>query len=156
MIAGARGGAGTEETSATALTRLAKAHAYAIGFDLVGIAALGPAETSREFEAWLAEGRAGTMHYLARGAEKRRDSRLPLPGTTHAIVVALFVGRLSLGPERLRVDALLFALQPLKLQPKGALFDLARRALPVHLRHAEVVVGGGVFRHLRNGRSFEP
>ena len=89
VIAEERGCAGAEETSATVLSRLAKAHAYAIGFDLVGIAALGPAETSREFETWLAEGRAGTMQYLARGAEKRRDTRLPLPGTTHAIVVAL-------------------------------------------------------------------
>ena len=99
MIAPARGRVGAEETNATELARLAKAHAYAIGFDLVGIAALGPAETSPEFEAWLAEGRAGTMQYLARGAEKRRDTRLPLPGTTHAIVVALdYGGREPSGP----------------------------------------------------------
>ena len=78
--------------NATELARLAKAHAYAVGFDLVGIAALGPAETAREFDAWLAAGRAGAMHYLERGAEKRRDTRLPLPGTTHAIVVALDYG----------------------------------------------------------------
>jgi epoxyqueuosine reductase len=79
--------------------RLAKAHAYAIGFDLVGISALGPAETAREFDAWLAEGRAGTMHYLERGAEKRRDTRRPLPGTTHAVVVALdYGGREPNGP----------------------------------------------------------
>jgi epoxyqueuosine reductase len=77
---------------AAELARLAKAHAYAIGFDLVGIATLGPAETAREFDAWLAAGRAGAMHYLERGAEKRRDTRLPLPGTTHAIVVALDYG----------------------------------------------------------------
>ena len=32
------------------------------------------------------------MHYLERGAEKRRDTRLPVPGTTHAIVVALDYG----------------------------------------------------------------
>ncbi|HEU4720299.1 MAG TPA: tRNA epoxyqueuosine(34) reductase QueG [Gemmatimonadaceae bacterium] len=81
------------------LARLAKAHAYAIGFDLVGIAALGPAETSPEFEAWLAQGRAGTMQYLERGAAKRRDTRLPLPGTTHAIVVGLdYGGREPSGP----------------------------------------------------------
>ncbi|HKH91748.1 MAG TPA: tRNA epoxyqueuosine(34) reductase QueG [Gemmatimonadaceae bacterium] len=84
---------------AAELARLAKAHAYAIGFDLVGIAALGPAETSREFEAWLVEGRAGTMAYLERGAEKRRDTRLPLPGTTHALVAALdYGGREPSGP----------------------------------------------------------
>jgi len=84
---------------ATELSRLAKAHAYAIGFDLVGIAALGPAETAPEFDAWLRDGRAGAMHYLERGAEKRRDTRLPLPGTTHAIVVALdYGGREPSGP----------------------------------------------------------
>jgi len=99
VIVRARACAGAEETSAAALSRLAKAHAYAIGFDLVGITALGPVETSREFEAWLAEGRAGTMQYLARGAEKRRDTRLPLPGTTHAVVVALdYGGREPSGP----------------------------------------------------------
>ena len=80
------------ETNAAELARLAKAHAYAIGFDLAGIAALGPAETAPEFAAWLADGRAGAMHYLERGAEKRRDTRLPLPGTTHAVVVGLDYG----------------------------------------------------------------
>jgi epoxyqueuosine reductase len=97
--AGVRDRACAQEVDATELARLAKAHAYAIGFDLVGIAALGPAETSPEFEAWLREGRAGTMAYLERGAEKRRDTRLPLPGTTHAIVVALdYGGREPSGP----------------------------------------------------------
>jgi len=96
---GAPGTVGRQRADATELARLAKAHAYAIGFDLVGIAALGPAETSPEFEAWLHEGRAGTMAYLERGAEKRRDTRLPLPGTTHAIVVALdYGGREPSGP----------------------------------------------------------
>jgi len=74
------------------LSRLAKGHAFALGFDLVGVAQLGPAETSRAFEDWLDAGQAGTMGYLARGAEKRRDTRRPLPGTTHAIVVALDYG----------------------------------------------------------------
>jgi epoxyqueuosine reductase len=84
---------------AAELSRLAKAHAFALGFDLAGIATLGPAETSAAFEEWLGEGRAGTMAYLARGAEKRRDTRLPLPGTTHAIVVALdYGGREPSGP----------------------------------------------------------
>ncbi len=72
--------------------RIAKAHAYALGFDLVGITSLGPVQTAPMFEEWLAEGRAGEMHYLERGAEKRRDSRRPLPGTTHAVVVALDYG----------------------------------------------------------------
>jgi epoxyqueuosine reductase len=77
---------------AAELTRLAKAHAYALGFDLAGVAALGPADTAPAFDDWIAAGHAGTMDYLARGAEKRRDSRLPRPGTTHALVVALDYG----------------------------------------------------------------
>jgi epoxyqueuosine reductase len=77
---------------ASELARVAKAHAYALGFDLVGIAALGPAETADAFDAWVEAGRAGTMHYLERGAEKRRDTRLPLPGTSHAIVVGMDYG----------------------------------------------------------------
>jgi epoxyqueuosine reductase len=84
---------------AAELTRLAKAHAFALGFDLAGVAELGPAQTSAWFEEWLDAGHAGTMGYLARGAEKRRDTRLPVPGTTHALVVALdYGGREPSGP----------------------------------------------------------
>ncbi len=85
--------------SKSELSGLAKAHAFALGFDLVGVAALGPMETASAFDAWIEAGRAGTMHYLERGAEKRRDSRRPKPGTTHAIVVALdYGGREPSGP----------------------------------------------------------
>lgn len=81
------------------LARLARAHAFALGFDLVGITELGPVQSAPLFEEWIAAGRAGTMHYLARGAGKRRDSRLPKPGTTHAIVVGLdYGGREPSGP----------------------------------------------------------
>jgi epoxyqueuosine reductase len=74
------------------LAQLAKGHAYGLGFDLVGITELGPAATAPAFDAWVEAGRAGTMAYLERGAAKRHDTRLPLPGTTHAIVVALDYG----------------------------------------------------------------
>ena len=85
--------------AASELSTFAKAHAFALGFDLVGIAALGPAESSALFEDWLAEGYAGTMEYLSRGAQKRRDTRLAFPGTTHAIVVALdYGGKAPSGP----------------------------------------------------------
>ncbi|MEO7180963.1 MAG: tRNA epoxyqueuosine(34) reductase QueG, partial [Gemmatimonadaceae bacterium] len=85
--------------TAAELARLARAHAYALGFDLVGITTLGPAETAAAFEEWLGAGRAGAMHYLERGAAKRRDTRLPMPGTSHAIVVALdYGGREPSGP----------------------------------------------------------
>jgi len=69
-----------------------KAQAFGLGFDLVGICTLGPVETARAFDEWLDEGYAGTMDYLPRGRDKRRDSRLPVPGTSSAIVVAMSYG----------------------------------------------------------------
>ncbi|CAN5894697.1 tRNA epoxyqueuosine(34) reductase QueG [soil metagenome] len=78
--------------SAATMAQLAKAHAFALGFDLAGITALGPADTANAFDEWIDAGRSGEMYYLARGAEKRRDSRRPVPGTTHALVVALDYG----------------------------------------------------------------
>jgi epoxyqueuosine reductase len=77
--------------SATLEERI-KAQAYGLGFDLAGIARLGPAETAAAFDDWVARGYAGDMAYLPRGAEKRRDSRLPYPGATSAIVVAMNYG----------------------------------------------------------------
>jgi len=64
-----------------------------LGFDLAGIAALGTPDTVAQFDAWLAAGNAGAMRYLHDGgAELRRDARLPHPGATHAIVVAMNYG----------------------------------------------------------------
>ncbi|HXG70807.1 MAG TPA: QueG-associated DUF1730 domain-containing protein, partial [Gemmatimonadaceae bacterium] len=71
---------------------LIKAQAYGLGFDLVGLATLGPVETAAAFDDWIERGYCGEMHYLPRGAEKRRDSRLPFPGTSSAIVVGLNYG----------------------------------------------------------------
>jgi len=76
-----------------------KAQAFGLGFDLVGICALGPADTGDAFDEWLARGFAGSMAYLARGREKRRDSRLPIPGAISAIVVGVnYGGREPTGP----------------------------------------------------------
>jgi epoxyqueuosine reductase len=66
-----------------------RAHAHSVGFDLAGIAKLGPAETFDKFESWLAKGYAGEMSYLPRGAAKRHDTGLPYSGTTSAVVVGL-------------------------------------------------------------------
>ncbi len=84
---------------ALSLEQLIKAQACGLGFDLVGITSLGPMETAAAFEGWVARGYSGEMDYLPRGAGKRRDSRLPVPGTTNAIVVALdYGGRTPSGP----------------------------------------------------------
>ena len=78
---------------------LVKAQAYGLGFDLVGIASLGPMETAASFDDWIAKGYSGDMEYLPRGAEKRRDSRLPFSGAVSAIVVGLnYGGREPSGP----------------------------------------------------------
>ena len=79
------------DTSRALADRL-KAQAYGLGFDLVGITKLGPAETAPAFDEWIAAGRAGEMHYLPRGAEKRRDTRLPYDGVRTAIVVGMSYG----------------------------------------------------------------
>ncbi len=81
------------------IARRLEAEGYALGFDLVGFVRLGPAETAGAFEDWLTAGYAGEMAYLARGADKRRDTRLPYPGALSAVVVALdYGGREPAGP----------------------------------------------------------
>ena len=76
-----------------------KAEAYARGAMLAGIARLGPMETAGAYDDWIADGYAGEMSYLARGAEKRRDSRLPVPGAVSALVIAVNYGGTQLdGP----------------------------------------------------------
>jgi epoxyqueuosine reductase len=79
-------------TLALSLEGRVKAQAFGLGFDLVGICTLGPAETAQVFDTWLERGYAGAMEYLSRGREKRRDSRLPVPAATSAIVVAMNYG----------------------------------------------------------------
>ena len=81
------------------IEQLIKAQAYGMGFDLVGITALGPAETAAAFDDWVTSGYAGEMEYLARGVEKRADTRRPVAGAKSAIVVALdYGGREPAGP----------------------------------------------------------
>jgi epoxyqueuosine reductase len=87
-------------TDALSTESFLKAQAYGLGFDLVGIARLGPAETAAEFDAWLAAGRAGEMApWLVRGAEKRKDTRRPFDGVLSAVVVGMsYGGREPAGP----------------------------------------------------------
>jgi epoxyqueuosine reductase len=87
------------DTPADRLETLIKAQAYGLGFDLAGIAPLGPAASAGAFDDWLARGFAGEMSYIPRTAEKRRDSRLPFEKTQMAIVVAMnYGGREPSGP----------------------------------------------------------
>ena len=83
---------GGEPSPPTAVKERIRAQAYGLGFDLVGITTLGPVESAGALAEWLERGYAGDMDYIARGAEKRRDTRLPVPGATSAIVVGLDYG----------------------------------------------------------------
>jgi epoxyqueuosine reductase len=78
------------------LTQRIKNKAYALGFDLVGVARLAPSAYGDSFGFWLAQGYAGEMAYLARpgAVAKRRDPRLNLSetcltGACSVVVVAL-------------------------------------------------------------------
>lgn len=77
------------------LEMLIKAQAYGLGFDLAGVTSLGPAGTAKEFDHWIEQGYAGEMKYLPNRAATRRDSRLPFPGASSAIVVAMNYGGVS-------------------------------------------------------------
>jgi epoxyqueuosine reductase len=79
-------------TQTSALEERIKAQAFGLGFDVAGVARLGPADTAQAFDEWVARGYAGDMHYLPKWADKRRDTRLPFPGTVSAIVVAMNYG----------------------------------------------------------------
>ena len=82
------------------LTHQLEAAAYGLGFDVIGIARLGPPATGAAFDRWLEAGHQGEMRWLeGDGATLRQDSRLPHPGATHAIVVAAsYGGRAPDGP----------------------------------------------------------
>ncbi len=81
------------------LTNRLKAQAFGIGFDLAGIARLGPAETATAFEEWISKGYSGDMTYLPKGAGKRRDTRYPFPEAVIALVVAMdYGGKETPGP----------------------------------------------------------
>lgn len=93
------GGAQVTAVAGLSLETRIKAQTFGFGFDLVGICTLGPAETADAFDEWLEKGYAGEMGYLPRGRDKRRDSRLPVPGAISAIVVAMnYGGREPAGP----------------------------------------------------------
>ncbi len=69
-----------------------KAQALGLGFDLAGIATLGPTSTWNAFAEWLAAERHGEMEYLRRGADLRADTTRPEPGMVSALVVTLDYG----------------------------------------------------------------
>ena len=65
------------------------ARAIELGFDSCRIARATAPPHAGEFRGWLNEGAAGEMEWMSRGAEKRCDPQLVLPGVESVIVVAL-------------------------------------------------------------------
>src|ERR1051325_1076905 len=61
-----------------------KRHAAELGFSATGIARLDRNAHAAELDRWLAAGHAGTMTYLNRQAEKRKNPRRIMPGATSA------------------------------------------------------------------------
>jgi epoxyqueuosine reductase len=62
--------------------------ARAAGFSLAGCAPLVPLERGPFLEAWLADGRAGEMHYLASRTAERLDPRVAFPWARSVVSVA--------------------------------------------------------------------
>lgn len=63
-----------------------KRRAAELGFAATGIARLDRNPHAAELDRWLADGHAGTMAYLHRQAEKRKDPRLIMPEAKAAVV----------------------------------------------------------------------
>ena len=63
-----------------------KRRAKALGFTATGVARLERNPHAPELDRWLADGHAGTMTYLHRQSEKRKDPRKILPGAKCAVV----------------------------------------------------------------------
>jgi epoxyqueuosine reductase len=77
----------------------------AAGFDLVGVAPAEPPDDFVRYSAWLERGFHGTMDFLVRGAEARRDPRLLLPEARSVIVCGLcYLTHHPLGGESGRSD----------------------------------------------------
>lgn len=84
---------------ARARSERCKAHAYALGFDLAGVATLGPVASAAHLHEWIRAGHHGEMAYLANGAALREDTTRPEPGMRSAVVVGLdYGGRQPSGP----------------------------------------------------------
>lgn len=64
-------------------------HARELGFDLVGVAPLAPPPDADRFERWLAEGRHGSMGYLAKGRLATTRPDLAWPGGKSLLMLGM-------------------------------------------------------------------
>jgi epoxyqueuosine reductase len=78
-----------------------KRRATALGFAETGVTRLDRNPHAAELDRWLAQGHAGTMTYLNRQAEQRKDPRAIMPGARSAVVTLTnyFHGQRAPGPR---------------------------------------------------------
>lgn len=81
------------------LTERIKEKAYALGFDLIGVAPASRAPHAEAYRRWLARGYQAQMAWLGRDPERREDARLALPGAQAVVVVGLSYYVLDPPPE---------------------------------------------------------
>lgn len=62
--------------------------AWALGFDLCGVAPVHVGADLDRLDAWISAGYAGELEYVTRSAPARRDPALVLPGVRCAVVTA--------------------------------------------------------------------
>jgi epoxyqueuosine reductase len=75
-----------------------KEQAHAVGFELAGIAAAGPADGFEHLQSWLAQGFAGSMDYMARHEEARRHPKSVLPAVRSVLMVGMNYLPMGAGP----------------------------------------------------------
>lgn len=79
--------------SSDPLAEALKDRAKAEGFELAGIGSATPLQTVPALEGWLAQGRHGTMDWMARSLDLRRSLDSVLPGARSYLAVGQFYGR---------------------------------------------------------------
>jgi epoxyqueuosine reductase len=89
--------AGAANAAGESLAERVRTRLHALGFDAVRYARVEPA-FGPSFAAWLAAGQHGEMAWLERGAAKRADPELVLPGAR--TLIALGVNYAIAGEER--------------------------------------------------------
>ncbi|MEX2611164.1 MAG: tRNA epoxyqueuosine(34) reductase QueG, partial [Gemmatimonadota bacterium] len=79
-----------DSTSATNLAARVKAEALRLGFDAAGVAPIRASDHAAFYQAWIEDGRHGTMAYLARpdAVERRCHPERAWHGVRSALVVA--------------------------------------------------------------------
>ncbi len=80
---------GTARPAPAELAAIIKADALDLGFSAVGIGGIELADDETRLSRWLAEGRHGEMHYMARHGQKRSRPDLLVPGTVSVVSVRL-------------------------------------------------------------------